>query len=110
MRIFSSVFGIVLLVLVLSFALSNKQPVVVSLWPLGESIDTQLYAVGLIPLAFGFTVGALWGWLGALPHKLSARRLNKELTSLKGRIGDLQKNAAGQAEKPKSGFSFWRRP
>jgi uncharacterized integral membrane protein len=110
MRIFSSVFGLVLLILALSFALSNKQDVTVAMWPFKESLQAPLYAIGLAPLAFGFIVGGFGGWISGLPHRLHARRLNKELSSLTSKIGELQKNASVHNEKAKAKTSFWRRP
>lgn len=104
MRIFSGVFGLVVIVLVLSFVLSNRQDVTVGLWPFIGSLQAPLYAVGLAPLAFGFAFGGFLGWLGGVPHRLRAMRLNKELVSLSGRLGELQKNAKA---KPKP--SFWKR-
>jgi lipopolysaccharide assembly protein A len=110
MRIFSSVFGLIILILVLSFALSNKQDVTVGMWPFKDSIQAPLYAVGLAPLAFGFFFGSFWGWISGLPHRLHVRRLNKELASLSNKLGELQKNVIVQQEKVKPKSSFWSRP
>jgi len=101
MRIFSSFLGIIVLVLVISFALSNKQEVTVVLWPFQNPVQAPLYAVGLVPLAFGFFIGSFWGWIGSLSHRLHARQLHKELTTLKRDLGN--------AAKVKTKTSFWSR-
>ncbi len=87
MRIFSGALGLIILGLVLAFALSNRQDVVVSMWPFADSIETPLYAVALVPLAFGFFLGCFQGWIGNLPHRIHARKVHKELNSLKTELG-----------------------
>ncbi len=101
MRIFTSFLGIVVLILVMSFALSNKQEVTVVLWPFPNALQAPLYAVGLVPLAFGFFFGSFWGWITNLPHRFHARQLHKELTTLKRDLGN--------AAKVKTKSSFWSR-
>lgn len=108
MKIFSTVFGLIILVLVLSFALSNKQEVTVGLWPLPDPVTTPLYAIGLAPLAFGFVAGSLWGWLTNLSHRMHARKLLKEMGALNEKIGELQKNATVQNAKAKVQPSIWK--
>ncbi|MFA4993785.1 MAG: lipopolysaccharide assembly protein LapA domain-containing protein [Bdellovibrionales bacterium] len=102
MRIFSGILGIIVLLLVLSFASRNNQEVSVALWPFKDTMLMPLYAVGLVPLAFGFFFGSFWGWITGLSHRLHARRLNKELTALKRDLGN--------AAKVKTKTSFWSRP
>jgi uncharacterized integral membrane protein len=101
MRIFTSILGIVILVLVMAFALSNKEPVTVAMWPFKDSVQAPLYAVGLVPLAFGFFAGSFWGLISSLSHRLHARQLHKELTTLKRDLGN--------AAKVKTKTSFWSR-
>jgi uncharacterized integral membrane protein len=110
MRIFSGILGIAVLVLVVSFALSNMQDVNVGLWPLEDSLHVPLAAVGLVPLAFGFLVGGIAGWASGVPHRLQVRRLNKDLGALNKKIGDLQNSSIVQREKFKPSLFFWRRP
>ena len=103
MRIFSGVLGLIVLVLVLAFALSNKQDVTVALWPFKDSLQAPLYAIGLVPLALGFIVGSLQGWIGSLPHRLRLRRVSKELDSIKRNLGKVR------VEESKRKSSFWSR-
>ncbi|MDD4617139.1 MAG: LapA family protein [Alphaproteobacteria bacterium] len=109
MRIFPGIFGLLFLVLILVFALPNKGEVTVAL-PLMGSVQAPLYAIGLLPLIFGFSFGLLLGWLSALPHKRHAKKLVKELGSLNDKIGELQKTATVQHAKVKVlKPPFWRR-
>ena len=109
MRIFSGVSGIIILVLVLSFVLSNQQEATVVLWPLKGSWQAPLYMVGLAPLVFGLVFGSFLSWISGVKHRLRARQLNKELVSLNDKIGDLQKKAVVQNAKVKPYLPFWRR-
>jgi len=109
MRIFSSVFAIILFVVALFFALLNRQQVSVEIWPYMYPFEVPLYAVALVPLAIGFLAGSLWGMIGAVSHRLHLRRLNKEMVSLNGKIGELQKAAVVQQAKAKPKLSFWSR-
>ena len=50
--------GLVLAALVVLFALSNRQPVTIGLWPLDEGMVLAVYLAVLVPLL----VGLLLGW------------------------------------------------
>jgi uncharacterized integral membrane protein len=108
MKLISGIFALIILAAVLSFALSNRQNVSVGLWPLDGAMASPLYAIGLAPLVFGLVFGGLWGWLGSMPHRLRARRLNKELTALNDKIGEMQRDASAQPTKVKGQSGFWR--
>ena len=103
MKIFSSVFCLVILAFVLSFVLSNRLDVTVGLWPFDETVQVPLYLVGLTPLALGLFVGGLGGWLASIPHRLKVRRLTKVLGTLNEHIDSLQ---SSDVPAPKS--SFWK--
>ena len=107
MKIFSGLFGLLVLFFVLSFALSNRQEIVVALWPFADAVTLPLYAVGLAPLFFGLIFGGLWGWIGGVPHRLRARRLNKELGALNEKIGELKKSSP-QTPSTATKSSLWR--
>jgi hypothetical protein len=68
-----------------------------------------LYLVALAPLLFGLIFGGVWGWAGGLPHRMKARRLNKELGALSDKIDELQKTAIIQHAQVEPERPFWRR-
>jgi len=109
MKIFSGLSGLVILVLVLCFSLSNQQDITLAMWPFSATLQAPLYLIGLAPLAFGLAFGALWGWLSAWPHRLRARRLNKEVGMLTDKIGELQKTAINEPLPTLRKHIFWRR-
>jgi uncharacterized integral membrane protein len=102
MRIFSGFFGLIILALALSFALSNRQDVTVAMWPSSVSAEMPLYLVGLGPLFFGLLLGSLWGVVSSLAHRMRARRLGRELTDMNNKL----KKMSGTDGAPKK--SFWR--
>jgi len=90
MKIISGILGFAVLVLAVSFALSNRQSTVVSLWPFGREIEAPLYLLSLGTLFVGVFVGAIWGWVSMLPHRLQAHRLHKDIATLNQRLENLQ--------------------
>ncbi|MDP9126722.1 MAG: lipopolysaccharide assembly protein LapA domain-containing protein [Pseudomonadota bacterium] len=90
MKLFTGLIGFVILLLAISFALANRQPAVISLWPFGVEIEAPLYILTLGTLFFGLLLGAFVAWLNLLPHRFQARRLRKDLAKLQGKIEDLQ--------------------
>jgi len=107
MRIFTSVFGLLVLAFVVLFVLSNRLPVTIGLWPFPNTWQIPLFVLGLAPFALGSALGFFWGWIMVIPHRKRAKSLNKELKSLNEKIGELQSiSIVKQAKvKPKS---FWR--
>ncbi len=63
----------VLLLLVL-FALSNRETVTLNLWPTDLAWNTPLSLAVLIVAAISFLAGALLGWSNTVPLRRRARR------------------------------------
>ncbi len=83
-----------LLLLLLLFALSNRQMVQVALWPTDWSVDVMLSVVVLGAAAIAFLLGALTVWLTELARRGRLRRaeqkvalLEEQLRVLKSRNG-----------------------
>jgi putative membrane protein len=100
MRIFSFLCVLIVLAPLLSFALSNVEPVAVSMWPFAGAAPMPAYLLALAPLAFGLLLGGLWGWAASVPHRLRARRLTKENSKLNDRISDMQKSSPSGLSSP----------
>jgi uncharacterized integral membrane protein len=90
MKILSALFGLLIFLAALVFALSNQQNVTASLWPFGVEIETPLYVMTLGALAAGLLIGGLFIWLTALPHRFLARRLGKDVVVLSNRLLELE--------------------
>jgi uncharacterized integral membrane protein len=67
--------------LLLSFAISNREMVTLGLWPLPFRIDAPVYLVALLPLLFGVVIGGLVLWFGRFATGLRMRRLETRLAT-----------------------------
>lgn len=74
-----------LLVLVL-FALSNRQDVTLGFWPTDFELTLPLSVAMLGAMALAFLVGALVVWVPSLRVRLRARRLQRETRRLEARL------------------------
>ena len=90
MRRLSWIITIPFTLIVVVFAITNRGPVTVTLWPLPWIAELPLYLVVLGSLLVGFLVGAAIAWLSAGRRRhearLTAERLrgvSAELTRLK---------------------------
>jgi putative membrane protein len=80
------VLAIVAIVLIL-FAISNRQTVSLSLWLLpGAAIEMPLYLLVLGTLLLGFIVGELTGWIGGWRWRREARRGRERIAMLEREI------------------------
>lgn len=70
------------LLLLVLFALSNRAPVTLGLWPTGLGIEAPLALVILATAAIAFLAGALVMWIGGLGHRRRARRAEARLRKL----------------------------
>jgi uncharacterized integral membrane protein len=117
MKIISGIIGFALLVLAVSFALSNRQSAVISLWPFGSEIEAPLYLLSLGTLFVGVLLGAVLGWVSMFPHRMQAMRLHKDVAALNQRLENLQQTIivpskpnmsfVGLDRSAKSKWRFW---
>jgi putative membrane protein len=76
-RILSWIAGLILAAIVVVFALSNRQPVLVGFWPFVEGLSMPLYLAVLLPLL----IGLLLGWLVAAVRAVKRRLADKKAAS-----------------------------
>ena len=90
------VIGIPFLVLLVLFALSNRAPVQLGLWPTDFSLEMPLSLAILAAMAIAFLVGGVLVWFSVLGQRSRARRaeqavrlLEAEVQTLKARLPPL---------------------
>ena len=71
-------------VLLIPFALSNRQPVSLGFWPLPFLVDLPLYFLVLLMLIAGFLIGAVATWI-------AGRRIRRELRRWRRRVEALER-------------------
>jgi uncharacterized integral membrane protein len=73
--------ALVAVVLIL-FAISNRETVSVELWPLPAVFEMPLYLMVLGTLLIGFVVGELVAWVGSWRWRREARRSRDRIAML----------------------------
>jgi uncharacterized integral membrane protein len=88
-------------VLVILFAISNRDRVPMQLWPLPGEIEAPLYIMVLVCVALGFLLGGGIAWAGEIGHKTRAARaerkaedLERELSVMRIREEELRARAS----------------
>lgn len=92
-------------VLVVLFAVSNRDPVPLQLWLIPGAIEVPLYLVFLVAFAAGFLIGGVIAWGGELGHKRRANRavkhaedLERDLALMRIREEEIRAQVAAPAE------------
>jgi putative membrane protein len=85
------IFGVPLLLLMVVFALSNREPVPLRLFPLGEfPFEVPLSVAILAALGLGFFLGGLRLWITVLHHRRAARRAEEAMRLLEAKHQELK--------------------
>ena len=82
--------GFPLLLLLLLFALSNRQAVELALWPTDFTLQTPLAIAILVAAAASFLIGALFTWFGGIAQRRRARRAEDAVRLLEGQVAALK--------------------
>jgi uncharacterized integral membrane protein len=69
-------------VVLILFAVSNRETVSVELWPLPALMELPLYLLVLGTLVLGFVVGELAAWIGGWHWRREARRSRDRIAGL----------------------------
>jgi uncharacterized integral membrane protein len=78
-------FALVALIVIL-FAVSNRQTVAVELWPLPDRAELPLYLLVLGTLLVGFVGGELVAWSGGWRWRREARRSRDRIAALESEL------------------------
>ncbi|MGI9486810.1 MAG: lipopolysaccharide assembly protein LapA domain-containing protein [Geminicoccaceae bacterium] len=98
-KIFRLLLGLAGLVIIVSFAVSNRQPVDMAFWPLPETISVQLFWVFLFGLVVGAVLGGLGAWLGGLRKRRDGRQMRRKAEDLEGQLRAIrQQQEAAEAK------------
>ena len=73
-------------VVLILFAVSNRETVAVGLWPLPDLVQLPLYLVLLGALFVGFIAGQLVAWIGGWRWRREARRSRERIAMLEREI------------------------
>ena len=79
MRVVRLLLGAIVVLLVVIFALSNRQPVQLGFWPTGLTWEAPLSLAVLAVAALFFLGGAVLGWSSTLGQRRRARQAEAQL-------------------------------
>jgi uncharacterized integral membrane protein len=94
-----------LTVVLVVFAISNRQAVEITLWPLPIAIETRLFLVVLLAIAAGFVFGELVAWLGGRRWRRESREKARRIDALERELAATQALLKSQAPKSQTGES-----
>ncbi|MGD9639024.1 MAG: lipopolysaccharide assembly LapA domain-containing protein [Alphaproteobacteria bacterium] len=79
MKLITAGLGLVIAMLTISFAVSNRQSVTVSLWPTPFEVTMPLVALIVALASFFFILGYLFSWFRGIPDRLKLKKENKAM-------------------------------
>jgi len=82
------------LLVVVLFALSNRQPTTFALWPTDYAVTLPLSIAVLIAMAVAFVAGALVLWVSAVSARMRARRAEHAARLLEAQVAELKAKVA----------------
>ena len=102
MKILFWILAIPVAIVVVAFAVANRQPLRFDLWPLPFDITVPTFLAVLGPLVIGLLLGALPGWLNSLRWRRQARRHDRRASAAEAARARLEQAAAPEASPPNS--------
>lgn len=98
LRYLSWIVTVPLAAVVISFAVSNRDPAVLKLWPLPFELEMPVFLPVLCALVVGFITGGVVAWWSGGRHRRLARRQTNKLRRVSAEAEALKAREAEQAE------------
>jgi putative membrane protein len=99
MKRLSLIVTLPLVLVLIVFAVANRQEVELNLWPFA-TVTTWLFLVALGMLAVGVLIGALWMWLPLLHWRLRGRSQERRIAELEAALAENRAIVARLREPP----------
>ena len=84
MKLINTIIAAVVALLIVLFAVSNRAPAVVEIWPFPYELALPLYAVILLTVLVGFIAGLVASWLAGAAKRREIKRLRRALAQKGG--------------------------
>jgi uncharacterized integral membrane protein len=95
MRVLFWILVLLAAVVLASFAVSNREPVVLGLWPLPWLLQTPVYLTVFGALLLGFVAGALAVWAGGVRRRRELRGQRRRIAALERELAATQAQLTG---------------
>jgi lipopolysaccharide assembly protein A len=95
--------GLPLLLLLVVFALSNREPVRLGLWPTDYALVLPLSLAVIGAMAVAFLAGGLLVWISALAQRRRARQAEQTVRLLEAQVQELKGRQQQPVMPPSSG-------
>ena len=82
MKLINTIIAAVVALLIVLFAVSNRAPAVVEIWPFPYELALPLYAVILLTVLVGFIAGLVASWLAGAAKRREIKRLRRQVRDL----------------------------
>ena len=99
MRVLFWVVTIAAAIFLIPFAVANREPVSVGLWPLPFLIEVPLYLLVLLVLLAGFVIGATATWIAGRRVRRELRRRRRRVEALERELAATQSQLTNQPER-----------
>jgi len=113
MKLFRWLVLLLVVILLVDFAVSNRVSVDLELWPLPFDLPAPLYAVALLLLAAGYLLGELLAWLRSLRRRRDFGRQKKQIAALEAALARAKADDAAAVVQssgtPAAGTALMRR-
>ncbi len=94
MKLLSRLVFIPVAAIVIVFAVANRQPVTLELWPLPFAVDLPVYLAVLGALVIGVLIGGLVQWLSDTRWRRKARVGERKASALARELSSAQEQSA----------------
>lgn len=98
MRFVSWIVTVVLTILLVCFALANRDTVSIGLWPLTERVDLRLFVALMLAGFIGFVAGGLVAWSAQSHWRRIARERGRRVQVLTEQVRTLEARLAERRE------------
>lgn len=98
-------------VILVVFAVANRDPVTLTFWPLPVTLAAPIYLVVLLALLAGFLIGELVAWINGRRWRRQARRSENRIEELERELvargvgPDLRSQTTAEAKAPTRAIS-----
>jgi len=97
MRAVSWAVTLIAALVLVPFAVSNREPVSLGLWPLPFLVDLPLYLLVLLVLLAGLVLGAAAVWIAGRSLRRELRRRRRRIEALERELAASRSRPGGQA-------------